>query len=192
MKDDTQVALKLFIKKAQKLRSTSFIKYFLDVGKLSLSLISPEHMEPDDEARDAFLLTFRLFFFDGDGFSFRYLDEKISRDSSLSEHWKQEVKDVREWLMQYLGGPSLLVVDGTSFTRQNVLDVFLYGDLAHVNTKKNKRVFNKTLRQQYEMWEQEEAVFRMYHLELNQILFDIFNAIVHISNLNEQELKQFS
>lgn len=192
MEERTKKVLELFIKKADKLKSRSFIKYIVDGGELTLRMTENAPLEkfgPDDEAAEAFIPTFRLFFQDSNGFSFKYLDEVISNDHALSEYWKQEVRSVRNWLNQFLDGPSLLSVNSEVPTRRNVMDVFFYGDLLHTSTDKKQGIFGRSWREQFELWEQQESVHYFYQLELASIMFNIFHAIMHVSEISKKEIE---
>ena len=67
------VSLKLYVEKAEKLLNTRFVKHLKETGKLSASISIKEGEEvkilrilPDQDAIDAFVLTFRFFIQDND------------------------------------------------------------------------------------------------------------------------------
>jgi hypothetical protein len=187
MKEETRASLELFVEKAQELKSCNFTKYLADGNAVNLRIsISSQHGEnveytgPNDEAMKAFLLTLRFFIQDGDGISFRYLVEKTCTDPDLSVSWRKAIKEVRSQLGQYLSGlVQPMIVYEPPPTRKEILDTFIYGNLAHSN---------KLYRQRFKKWRQNKLMFAEYNINFHGILYTMFSAITFLSDLCEQEL----
>lgn len=188
MKDETRVSLELFVEKAEELRLCNFAKYVIDSSPVHLQVSigskireRVEYTGPDDEAMKAFLLTLRFFIQDRDGISFRYLERDVCQDSALSAQWKQEIKNARAHLHEYLNERSTpVIVYEPPPTRQEIVDTFIYGSLAHADKKH---------RDQFKRWKQKEIMFSNYKMDFHAALFTMFSMIMYISGLTEQELK---
>ncbi len=195
MRDTTRRSLERFIEKAQKLESGRFAQFLLS-QELSLKIsrssaekparVSP--VEPDDDAIDAFLLTFRFFVQDGDGISFRCLADHVSTDPVLSERWKQEFMKVHQSVVSWLSESSLFTAFGHTPTLEEIRDVFLYGDLAHMNERR-RGPSGQTPRQQFETWRQEKYLYPVYHHEFLQFLSHMLQAILYVAMLSKEELQ---
>jgi hypothetical protein len=95
MRDETGQALALFVEKANRLLSGRFVQYIQEHGgpsyKISFERGKDTEVEikaPDQEAIDAFILTFRFFIQKNERISFRGLT-KVLDDDGLSDEWKQ-------------------------------------------------------------------------------------------------------
>lgn len=187
MQNETRASLQFFIEKAHELRLCNFAKYLTDGRKVNLHIsISSEHGEkveytgPDDEAMRAFLLTLRFFIQDRDRMSFRYLAETVRNDPGLSARWRQEIKEARDHLTQYLNGRNTpIIVYEPPPTRKEILDTFIYGHMAHSEER---------YRDQFKRWRQNEILFSSYKMDFQCTLFTMFSLIMYISELSEQEL----
>jgi len=121
---------------------------------------------PDEEAVRAFILTFRMFFRDGDGISFRQMAE-VYDDSSVPTRFQDEYRRARVALNEFLGASPALGfnVNGEQLTRQRILDVFLYGRHAHANPK---------LRADYDVWSQIPMMLALLENEFAVCLAEFF------------------
>jgi hypothetical protein len=181
--------LELLLEKARILRESSFMKFLRERGtriEISFSAVDTFHSVtqffPDREAIDAFILSLRFFLNDRDGFSFRKLVEEVSNDPALSENWKQTCKTVRVSLNQYLDAYAeyALVIEGIDPTRREVLDTFLYGDLAHTDPKH---------RPTFEQWRSDPVIYSHFYMVFIELLQGILGYIECISYCSEDELK---
>ena len=189
MREKTRDALSLFTEKSEKLLSLSFTKSVL-AGETGVRVsggtgkeTEVERRGPSEEAIDAFILTFRFFIQDNESTSFRSLHDTVLDDPGLSDGWKQEFLRVRTELNHYLDGPlgMNLIWNGKPVScRREVLDVFVYGGLAHANARKRK-IFEK--------WKSNPVFFALLQFELVNTLFEALRAIAYISRLCKQELE---
>jgi hypothetical protein len=110
---------------------------------------------PDDEAVRAFTLTFRMLFRNGDGISFREIAE-IYDAASVPAALREDCRWAREAMNQFLDGPTMFEVNQERITRRRLVEVFLYGGIAHMNPEKRKA---------YELWRGNPVLFAMMENE---------------------------
>lgn len=186
-------ALKLFNEKAEKLGKLSFTRSALHVGiGVTLTIAStPEASKvkvvraakkgPDEEAVDAFVLTFRFFIQDNEKSSFRNmakiydgLPASLLRERDLFAHR-------REMFNEYLDSKSALKVERKDVTHRETMDVFMWGGLSHAN-KDKKKVFDT--------WMSNQVMAPFLQTEFRFILRAAFIFIMDVRDLNEQVLKE--
>jgi hypothetical protein len=107
--EPTRKALELFIEKARKLESFRFVK-FAEENKLHLhismemdgSATKIDQQFPDDEDVVAFTNALRLFLQAGNQVSFPWLAKKVLIDAGISDNWKEQFKEARTSLNNFL------------------------------------------------------------------------------------------
>ena len=140
--------LRLFNEKAAKLSRLSFAdKAFAENAGATLHYDSElkrarlEKRGADEESTDALALTLRLFLQPRDGIQFEQI-ERLYQQMALPEedkYWVTEnLKDLNAFLAS--AGTPEIRVDGERITHRIVLETFLYGNLAHANEDKRKRL----------------------------------------------------
>ena len=185
-------AFTLFNEKAQKLQRLSFIQSMVqsDVGvSYSLQLRDDgnydqyaERRGPDEEAIDAFVLTFRFFIQDNEKSSLRNMAECYEK-ALVSSKLKDTFAEVRNELNLYLDQPSFINFNynGENFTRRKIMEIFIYGGMAHANSAK---------KQLYDEWMSIPLARTLLENEFVSILTDVLNAIIYIRNVNEQAIAE--
>jgi hypothetical protein len=146
-KRDEKTRLNLFIEKAEKLRQSSFLSQIASDGLASRIKMEKgagtviEFQGPEDEFRESFLLTLRLFCQDNDDISLRNMADMIER-MGIDQSLKDLFATIRGSFNGYLDSEphTKFEIDGDRFTRRRLLDTFLYGDYAHVELGKKERV----------------------------------------------------
>lgn len=135
-------ALKLFNKKAEKILKTRFVEKLNERKPFRISLIgvgSKAKMEtilPDQDAIDAFVLTFRFFYQNNERSSFGNL-ARVYHDANLSPELENEFSEARKRINQYLDGTFPYNLEGCSATTmRDFFDTVLYGGLAHASHDK--------------------------------------------------------
>ena len=178
-------ALKLFNEKADKLKRCSFTRLvFEHESGVSFSAkineeIKIERTGPDEEAIDAFALTFRFFIQDNEKSSFRNLD-RIYNELPLSQLQKESFAKARRELNDYLDAFSIFTVNNERLSNRCILEVFMYGGLSHANEKK-KQIFDSWMANPFlSQYLQNEFVF---------ILANVLNVISYIQSLNIEVIK---
>lgn len=188
MKATTKEALELFVEKTNKLKSLSFTTE-AQKAKLKVSwhnatgIMRSELTGPNVEQVDAFILTFRFFIQENEPCSFRWLAKNVLDDPGVSDHWKQEFSKARAGYNQYLDEyPSFpAIIEGEPLlTRREIMEMFVYGDLSHVNKKKRQELKKRI---------SAFVVSQMYGLEFFQILnISLNHFFAFVTVLSEAEL----
>ncbi|HET7550452.1 MAG TPA: hypothetical protein VFK04_04130 [Gemmatimonadaceae bacterium] len=139
-------ALELFNQKAERLSQLGFVRAFgarrprfhLLPGKSGVQ-ITAEGVAAREEL-EAFALTLRFFLQSSDGISLRQIPALYAK-LAVPDELAAEVDEVRRDLNRYLDGASPFVEDDPSrqLTRRELLNMVLYGDLAHANEAQRKR-----------------------------------------------------
>jgi len=187
MKAETRQTLALFVEKANYLESFKFYEHIKEIG-LGFKMTNVGNGQsaikfslPDDEKRDGFLLTFRLFYMDRESISFAHLGRFLN-DPELSLEWKDGVSAIRHAYYKYLGDyPAHYETgffEGTP-TRDEILRTILYGEAAHLDS---------TMIQKLKLWTSDEIRANLLHQEFAKILLQILLFITGISKLSEREL----
>jgi hypothetical protein len=151
-KEEIFEILKLFNEKAEKLRSTTFIKKGIESpGGIRISYkkghpITAERAGPTQEEIDAFVLTFRFFIQKNERCSFVSM-AKVYENPALEQVGKERFAYIRNVLNRFLDqdsiiGPESEIGKGRLFKNREIMDIFLYGDLSHANATK-KRIFDE-------------------------------------------------
>lgn len=186
MNDQTQRVLALFVEKSDLLENRNFVKYVSEHGisyTLKMSVGQPVETQltvPDDEALAALMVTFRMFIQDNDAISFRNLG-KLMDDAGLSENWKAQVNEVRQIVNEQLDRPPAVAIDylGIRPTAREILNVFVYGDIAHTS---------ETKRSQFLEWKQNPLLFQLFQHSFHAILMMLLDAINYIAQMTKLEL----
>jgi hypothetical protein len=104
-------------------------------------------------------------------------------DSQLSKTWKEGFIEVRDALNSFLAQSPMEIKasDMHSYTHKEIMDIFIYGHLAHVDIEKQKV---------YELWQTQPPLFEMLKFHFYNTLATLFICIGRVSCLSEQELKK--
>ncbi|MCH8876574.1 MAG: hypothetical protein IIA89_07090 [Chloroflexi bacterium] len=188
MSKDTKGRLQLIVEKAEKLRRFGLEKHVEEVG---LGFHAERQADdswqidlgfPDEEKRDAFVLTFRFFHQHNEPISFHQISN-LATDPTLSNHWKEEAARLKETYFEYLDGRSEYTVnlfEGQP-TRGLMLDLGLYGGLAHANRPEKV--------QQFREWTRDEVRAGLFEQEFARILVRVLQLIYELAEVSRQELK---
>lgn len=166
MKESTRKALELFVERADHLMSRRFTQSVIQAGGTTLTIrfhqkdeedddgwLNVNRTGPDEEAVEAFVLTYRQFFQHNDRFSFPSLAKPaIQDDPGLSAEWKQKFRESWAELQEFLDAPAPFILSGEAPTYRHLLDVFVYGGLAH--TTPDKRVV-------FESWQGDPMLYAL-------------------------------
>jgi hypothetical protein len=208
MRPETRRALKLVVLKVQKLRGGRYTGLLRERNGTKLtyehktdptsgqSAVKIEHVRPDDDATDAFVLTFRFFIQQRETASFAWLAKHVMDDPGLADEWKGAFTDVRTQLNAFLDSPSPYnekvvkpptpgsdelptVVGEYNYTHRQVMDVFIYGGMAHAEPEKWEAL---------ERWKANELGFPWVQSLFDSILMVGLHAISYVGFISEREL----
>jgi hypothetical protein len=178
-KADHLALLRLYNERATELNESSFLRQIRDGPGTTFTLHGGPFRAvrvggPEHEAMKAFLLTFRLFLQDRDELSFRKIDERYA-EMPVSVGLRVEVAGIRKHVNTYLEQRSPFVIRGEKITRRQLLDVWLHGELAHVNPDK-RAVLSR--------WGVAEDVRPLYQFEFEVIVTELTQAVFGIRQVN--------
>jgi hypothetical protein len=214
MRDETRNALKLFVEKADKLLSGGYVRYLQEHGGTSLGYhftkevegeeikeggsFTIEYKHPDNDAIEAFVLTFRFFIQQNERISFKSLADNALNDPGLSQEWKDEFVKVRDSLNAYLDSNTFItervvgvvkdrdtgedrhIDESHVITHRELMETFVYGGLAHANEEK-MRV--------YKRWQGNPlGGFQFMQSVFDDVLMRVLSHIRYVAWLCEQEL----
>ena len=189
MKCKTRQTLKTFVEKANKLKRLKFAEHVKDTGfgfhtkAVDQNLMEIVFDQVDEKELDAALLTFRLFIQQNEPLSFSRLG-KILNDPGLSESFKSEIQRTLQSYHAYLAGypenikPGFFEEDKHP-TRNDILQVVLYGSRAHTNNPKRRDKFLH--------WTREEIGENVLLQVFVRTVFSILGLIYHVADLIQKE-----
>lgn len=179
-------ALRLFNEKATRLHKSRFAKYVFEQKRFSIHVDAEKGKEvsvitigPDSHAIDEFILTFRYFIQNNERCSFGNLAE-IYPNLSISEELKKRFKRARKGLNDYLNSNTIINIEKNLLTRRRLLDVFIYGGLAHANPGKKK---------QFDEWMKKHIIRDFINCEFVSILAGLLGIIQHVARLNTEVIR---
>ena len=182
---DVRRTLKLFNEKAEKLNSLQFIAALRE-GKGSYKIamrvgqplqVTGEFASVDEV--DAFVLTLRLFIQDNEPISIRRVTALYEEIPELSELLSR-VQGIRDKLNRYLDAPSAIVWQREPVTRRRILDVFLYGGLAHTHQGKTE---------EFARWMAHEYMAMPFQAEFYDIVAALTQTVFWIRQENLEALE---
>jgi hypothetical protein len=184
--DKIAKALRLFNEKADKLARLSFldkmnhpdsgvsISFNRDEGEF----VKEERRGPEEEAIDAFVLTFRYFIQDNEATSFANM-EKFYLEAPLDADLQQKFVTIRKEVNEYLNKPTNLKLNEESLTNRRLMEIFIFGGFSHANEEK-RRIYKTLMGSMGGLF---------FENEFLRILRNIHIAIAYIKTLNEEALK---
>jgi len=178
--------LELFIEKATKLENLGLRKKSDEVG-IGLTLTKTadgeyetERQGPDSENLEAFLLTYRFFCQNSEATSLQNMAALIKALPG-SPKLKSEFLQRRQGIIRFLSVDSGHVHADQHITNGKLLDVFLYGSLAHAN---------KAKRQECRAWTENDIAREFMTSALIRILAILSRSIGALGTLAKDVLNQ--
>jgi hypothetical protein len=190
-KEEIVKALQLFNNKVQKLEHSRFIQGLSQsnsgftlshLKNESGSWLKAERQGPDDEAIDAATLTFRFFNQDKDRISLRRIS-KYYAEAPIDVSFSHEYEKIRREMNEYLDGEKYSVANynGVPLVRRELIETFMYGELAHVNEAK------ETL---FQEWKRAPMTFTFFESQFVDTMGNLFVGLQMIAELNERALTE--
>jgi hypothetical protein len=183
-------SLKLFNEKAERLLNTRFVKYIKKTHRLSVTFDFVKDQEqtrqtttrnlPDQDAIEAFVLTFRFFIQKRETSSFRHL-AKVYEKLPISPELKKSFFDWRKGLNDYLNKKVNCTIDGFTPTKRELINTFIYGGLAHADPKK-KIIYDK--------WKANMYVYPILETHFCTILEAVLTAITNVAEINKKAIEE--
>lgn len=185
MNATTREVLELFVEKARVLDEGRFVG-FISTNGLNLDFditvgqpVAVSVTSPDDEASLALAVTFRQFFQPNERISFGKIEPLLS-DPDLSPNFKAQFLHIKKEIDDFLAEDSRLqLTDGTP-TNNRIMEVFLYGLLAHSTPDKRAQIV---------AWRSDPKLYLFVENEFKSIVVTVLNAINYIVPIIEAELE---
>jgi hypothetical protein len=189
MRISTRDALQDLVEQARRLNDLQFEDHLGETGLgLSFSRIESGGWEiefdlPDDEKRDATLLTLRMFDQRSEAFSFHRLPQ-LAEDEGLSEDFRQELRSSAQIYGHYLAGQPANIrpgffEPGTCPTRGEIMRTVIGGGLAHRRGPARAR---------YDRWTRDPFRRNMLHQVFARTIGHLIPLINRIADLASVEL----
>lgn len=184
MRTESKKLLELFVEKAEQLRSLSYFEGGENIMGFEITEDdgSPQidFNYPDDEKRDAMLMTLRLFVQNKDDISIGNMATLID-DPAISEEWKTDFKMLRNSLNEYL---ALVLTEGEKgeLSHRDVFEMFLYGQISHARE-------NDMSRKLYKKWVTDET-YEILHSSFHDVAFHILITVFNIAMISRAELER--
>ncbi len=184
MTPEHKSALRRVVEKAEKLQSSRFVDLLLENRyRVKYSGNQIDVTKPDDEARDAFILTLRFFTMSNEQTSFKKL-AKLENADDISASWKESFKALRSSLNDYLQmsyGEYTFGGSTRRYSNREIVDVFLYGGLVHANDPKMVAKF--------EEWQKYPYIFALLEMWFIAALQTQLRAVQFLSAICRKELE---
>ena len=181
--DEGLTALKKFNEKAEKLRRLTFTdiilkklnKVIIDYsGKRGLII---KRKGANEEQIDAFLFTLRFFYNKRDGCSFGAIRD-FYNTLPIPKDKRDLLNSLLDGLDQFMNSKALMAFEGQGYTRKEIFDTFMWGELAHETDDK--------LVEQYNRWMKNKLNGYLFESEFIFILSGILMNIFAIEELNKE------
>ena len=182
-------ALCLFNEKADEIKNSSYTKYFLEnkpkvsISKKQGKAIKIKTIEPNDESLKSFVLTLRLFLQNNDQISFQNISKIYEKLPNNFQKEKKSFSQARKKINDILNTNTNIKYNNKIPTYYEVLDTFVYGDLAHIKIDK---------RNTYKDWKsrEETGLFDIFKISFHSIAINLIQCILYMQKLNAEVIKK--
>lgn len=178
--------LERFNEKAEKLINLSFSRNLRGSGLRIQSTrgepVIATRTGPRGEQFDSFILTLRLFKQDNDQISIRKISE-CYESTLISEELSTQFSKSRANFNRFLDQNSTCTHNNKTFTNREILDIYLYGEYAHMNEEK-REIYHRITSMDIS-----EAI---YTNEFVKISGEFLNLISFVKELNTRALEEIS
>ena len=173
----------LFREKASKLLNSTFARKMAEPTGVDISWNEQGqvavHRGPDQEAVDAYLLTFRFFIQGNESISFKNMGEHF-REIDCEDYFFLKFEEARMALNKFLDGDTNFNVNGF-VSRRKLMQTFIYGDLGHAN--------NTDKRQQFNSWMEHELLAELMKNEFKIIIVRVLHVVAFVDKLCKEVLE---
>jgi hypothetical protein len=184
-------ALCLFNEKADEIKNSSYTKYFLDnkpkttISKKQGKAIKIKTIEPNDESLKSFVLTFRLFLQNNDQISIHNINEIYKKLPNNFQKEKESFFRARDKINHILDSNINFIDNNKILTYREVLNIFVYGHLAHLKNDKRKI---------YKDWmsRKDIGILDIYKIDFHCIAYNIIQCILYMQKLNAKVISKIN
>lgn len=185
---DELLALTLFNEKAALLRDSAFVKQAShpDAGiNFSFGQENPmaiTHIGPDEAVVREFVVTLRFFIQENERCSISRV-AKIYEFLPVSAEEKKAFAECRTALNGFLDRPSHIVLGTSPMTHRRIMEVFVYGNIAHANPEKEHVLAS---------WKATPGLYLVMYDTFVYVIGEMLRAIGYIFRINEEVLRDLA
>ncbi|MHA1215684.1 MAG: hypothetical protein ACTSPG_10320 [Candidatus Hodarchaeales archaeon] len=186
--EDSIRALRLFNRKAERLKDSSFTDYInrrLNRASINYSIengLSIERIGASQEEIEAFALTLRFFMQDNEPCSFHNMASHYD-EIQMPQELHDCFTGLRDGLNSFLdNGESMVVENGNRIKFREVLETFIWGDLAHSNSD---------YEQKFSRWMVNSVQSVLLYLDFVYILSGFLQNIFAVQELNIKVIENY-
>jgi hypothetical protein len=184
-------ALCLFNEKANEMKDSSYVKFFLEnkpkttISKNQEDDIKIKTIEPNDESLKSFVLTLRLFLQNNDQISINNINEIYKKLPKNFQKEKESFSRARAKINHILDSNINFIDNNNIMTYRDVLNIFIYGHLAHLKNDKRKI---------YKDWISRKniGVLDIYKTNFHCISNNLIRCILHMQKINAEAIKKIN
>jgi uncharacterized protein YlaN (UPF0358 family) len=181
--------LSLFNEKADEIKNSSYAKFVLEkkpkttISKNRGEAIKIKTIEPNDESLKSFVLTLRLFLQNNDQISFQNISKIYEKLPNNFQKEKKSFSQARKKINDILNININIKYNNRTPTYYEVLDTFIYGDLAHIKIDK---------RNTYKDWKsrKETGLFDIFKISFHSIAINLIQCILYMKKLNAEVIRK--
>ena len=133
------------------------------------------HVGPSEKTVEATILTLRFFIQNNESTALSNI-AKMYADANIEAEISAQLFEIRDSLNSYLDAPSnLSISEEGPMTHRDILDLFIYGDLAHANnttTEANYRAIRQT------------AFFPLFQDDFTKTVQLLMSALIEVQQIN--------
>ena len=133
------------------------------------------HVGPSEKTVEATILTLRFFIQNNESTALSNI-AKMYADANIEAEISAQLFEVRDSLNSYLDAPSnLSISEEGPMTHRDILNLFIYGDLAHANnttTEANYRAIRQT------------AFFPLFQDDFTKTVQLLMSALIEVQQIN--------
>ena len=183
--------LNLFNEKADEIKNSNYAKFVLEkkpettISKRQGEALKIETMEPNNESLKSFVLTLMLFLQDNDQISFRNISKIYEELPNNFQKEKILFSRARKKINDILNANINIKFNNKILTYHDVLDTFIYGDLAHIKIDK---------RNTYKNWKskKETGLFDILKINYHSINTTLIQCILYMQKLNAEVIRKIN
>jgi len=183
--------LSLFNEKADEIKNSSYVKFFLEnkpkttISKNQEEAIKIKTIEPNDESLKSFVLTLRLFFQNNDQISIHNINEIYKELPNNFQKEKESFSRARDKINHILDSNINFIDNNKILTYREVLNIFVYGHLAHLKNDKRKI---------YKDWisRKDIGVLDIHKINFHGIANNLIRCILYMQKINTEVIRKIN
>ena len=181
--------LNLFNEKADEIKNSSYAKFVSEkrpkttLSKNQGEALKIKTIEPHTESLQSFVLILRLFLQNNDQISFQNISKVYEKLPNNFQKEKKSFSQARKKINDILNININIKYNNKIPTYYEVLNTFIYGDLAHIKIDKRKT---------YKDWKsrEETGLFDIFKISFHSIAINLIQCILYMQKLNADVIRK--